>query len=288
MRHLTKRNDVYYFQRRIPAHLKDHFNGLASIKFSLKTRNLRQATILARQHSANYDKEFFQLDLALINRELENQHLPTAHRAIKHQPKQDLIEKAIEQYAHLEVPQANHKLSDCIEQYLSSKKLDNVSEKTLGRYAARLELLRRILKDKDIHLYTRQDALSFKAQVVKLPPNINSNSKYKAKSIKEILAMGDKPIGVHTVNDTFKVVSGFFEWLVLNEKALKNPFTKLSVKKDLAMNEERKAFSRSDLTKIFTLDSFQKKHQETWHYWLPILGLYTGARINDTLSAVQG
>ncbi|TON85455.1 hypothetical protein CGH47_23880, partial [Vibrio parahaemolyticus] len=88
MRHLTKRNDVYYFQRRIPAHLKDHFNGLASIKFSLKTRNLRQATILARQHSANYDKEFFQLDLALINRELENQHLPTAHRAIKHQPKQ--------------------------------------------------------------------------------------------------------------------------------------------------------------------------------------------------------
>lgn len=274
MRHLTKRNDVYYYQRRIPTHLINHYGGLKSIKFSLKTRSLKQATVLARQHSANYDKEFYQSDLSLINKELETVQLPSSNKI--HIKQQDTTPPI-----PLEAPISDSKLSDCIDLYLSTKKLDNVSEKTLGRYTARLQLLLKILKNKDINSYTRNDALSLKSIIVKLPPNLNTTAKYKGKSIDEIIAMGDKPIGVHTINDTFKVISGFFDWLVLNEKALKNPFTKLSVKKDLAMNEERKAFNKTDLSKIFKLDAFQKRHKETWHYWLPILGLYTGARINE-------
>lgn len=274
MRHLTKRNDVYYYQRRIPTHLKDHYNGLTSIKFSLKTRSLRHATVLARQHSASYDKEFYQVDLALINKELETQKLPNPNKIVTNQ-----TVNTIE--VPLEAPVSDSKLSKCIDLYLSTKKLDNVSEKTLGRYTSRLELLLKILKDKDINSYTRDDALSFKSTLVQLPPNINNNPKYKDKSIKQIIAMDDTPIGVHTINDTFKVISGFFDWLVLNEKANKNSFTKLNVKKDVKASDERKAFTRSDLSKIFKLETIDKSSKDAWHYWLPYLGLYTGARINE-------
>ncbi|MGR5435241.1 DUF6538 domain-containing protein [Vibrio owensii] len=274
MRHLTKRNDVYYYQRRIPTHLIDHYGGLQSIKFSLKTRSLRQATVLARQHSANYDKEFYQIDLAMINKELETQQLPSSNKIITNQ--QDTPHGI-----PLEAPVSDSKLSNCIDLYLSTKKLDNVSEKTLGRYTARLQLLLKILKDKDINSYTRDDALSLKRVIVKLPPNINTTAKYKGKSIDEIIAYNDKPIGVHTINDTFKVISGFFDWLVLNEKAVKNPFTKLQVKKTVQASEERKAFTHSDLSKIFKVKAIDKTSKDAWHYWLPYLGLYTGARINE-------
>ncbi|RZQ29294.1 hypothetical protein D8T36_05890 [Vibrio vulnificus] len=256
MRHLTKRNDVYYYQRRIPTHLINHYGGLQSIKFSLKTRSLKQATILARQHSTNYDKEFYQIDLALINKELETVSLPTANKTIIKQndtgtstPQKD--------------PVSDSKLSKCIKLYISTKKLDNVSDKTLGRYTARLNLLFKILKNKDINSYTRDDALSFKNTLVQLPPNINNNPKYKDKSIKQIIAMGDTPIGVHTINDTFKVISGFFDWLVLNEKAKKNSFTKLNVKKDVKASDERKAFTRSDLSKIFKVEAIEKSSKDT-------------------------
>ncbi|ENN9981069.1 site-specific integrase [Vibrio vulnificus] len=286
MKHLTKRNDVYYYQRRIPTHLKEFYDGVPSIKFSLKTTERKRAILLARQHSAHLDKEFFELDLSLINKELEKAPLPKLH--IKQEsPKGSniLVEQGVKPITPptmpLEAPVRASKLSNCIELYLSTKKIDKISEKALGRYKSRLDLLLKILKDKDINSFTRDDALAFKHQLVQLPPNINNNPKYKGKTIEEIISFGDTPIGTHTINDTFKVISGFFEWLVLNEKALKNPFTKLQVKKETRASEERKVFTESDLKKIFSLDVFKRRSKDAWHYWLPILGLYTGARINE-------
>lgn len=286
MKHITKRKDTYYYQRRIPSCLREHYHNAATIKFSLKTTDRKKAIVLARQFSAHYDKEFFQLDLNLINKELNAQ--PTLEVKSSNPP---LDSRAIEQHTS-QVRQKRStrspKLSDCIELYLSTKKLDKVSEKALGRYKTRLELLLRILKDKEINSYSRDDALSFKSQVVQLPPNINNNPKYKGKTIKQIIAYGDKSIGTHTINDTFKVVSSFFDWLVLNEKALKNPFIKLQIKKEIKASEERKVFTKSDLKKLFSLDVFKEPDNEAWHYWLPILGLYTGARINELCQLYKG
>lgn len=269
VQHLTKRKDTYYYQRRIPTHLKEHFGGITSIKFSLKTTERKRAIILARQHSANYDREFFHLEESI-------------HTSPSITPsKPVIIQSSNKSDALLKRPEKPSKLSNCIDLYLSIKKQDKLSDKVLQRYKSRLELLLKILKDKDINSYNRDDALSFKQQLVQLPPNINNNPLYKDKSIKQIIAMKPKPLGTHSINDTFKVVSGFFDWLVLNEKANKNSFTKLRIKVEGKVNEQRKAFTKSDLIKIFSNDSFKKRPKESWHYWLPILGLYTGARINE-------
>ncbi|WP_158308256.1 site-specific integrase [Vibrio sp. EJY3] len=164
---------------------------------------------------------------------------------------------------------------------MAAKTVDRVSAKALARYRSRLELLLRIVKNKGINSFTRDDALSFKHQLVQLPPNINNNSRYKGKTIKQIIAFGDNPIGIHTINDTLKVVSGFFDWLVLNEKSDKNPFTKLQVRKEIKASEERKVFTRSDIKKLFNIEPYKTTPKEAWHYWIPLLGLYTGARINE-------
>lgn len=266
MKHFTKRNNTFYYQRRIPSHLQQHYKNEKIIRFSLHTSNARQAAMLARKHSANYDEEFFQLQYVTLS-QVTTLPVTGAQPSIatpKPQPKKK-----------------DSKLSDCIELFMTAKTVDRVSPKALARYRSRLELLLRITKDKGINSFTRDDALSFKHQLVQLPPNINNNPRYKGKTIKQIIAFGDTAIGVHTINDTLKVVSGFFDWLVLNEKTDKNPFTKLQVRKEIKASEERKVFTRSDLKKLFTIEPYKTTPKEAWHYWLPLLGLYTGARINE-------
>ncbi|MDZ5177092.1 DUF6538 domain-containing protein [Vibrio parahaemolyticus] len=248
MRHITKRNTTFYYQRRIPSHLQQHYKNEKRIRFSLHTANLREATILATKHTADYDREFFQLQYITLS-----QTPVGTNQFIAEQPQLNPKQQP---------KRKDPKLSDCIELFMTAKTVDRVSSKALARYRSRLELLLRITKDKGINSFTRDDALSFKHQLVQLPPNINNNSRYKGKTIKQIIALGGSAIGIHTINDTLKVVSGFFDWLVLNEKSDKNPFTKLQVRKEIKASEERKVFTRSDIKKLFTIEPYKTTPKE--------------------------
>lgn len=160
MRHFTKRNNTFYYQRRIPSHLQQHYQNAKFIRFSLHTTNPREAAILARMHSSKFDKEFFQLQYVTLSQENTSliQHIAEQPQVIQTQPKKK-----------------DSKLSECIELFMTAKTVDRVSAKALSRYRSRLELLLRIVKDRDINSFTRDDALSFKNQLVRLPPNINNN-----------------------------------------------------------------------------------------------------------------
>lgn len=256
--HLTIRNSTYYFQRRIPYNLQNRYDGKKHLKFSLRTKVKREALILARKISSQFDIEFSELET-----------IPTPDFSNK-----------FNTVNCIDSP-TSYPLSVCISEFIEAKRIDGVSRKALERYQTRLTLLLRILKDKPIDSLKRTDALDFKSVVVKLPPNMSRNPEYKSKSFKQIIELGHKPIGTHTINDTFKVISSFFDWCVLNEKAQKNAFTKLSVKQETKPSDQRRAFTKEDLTKIFSVDVFQHEPKEAWHKWIPLLGLYTGARLNE-------
>jgi integrase len=46
-------------------------------------------------------------------------------------------------------------------------------------------------------------------------------------------------------------------------------------------SEERKTFSTDDLKKLFESVEYQKGFREPFQYWVPIIGLYTGARLEE-------
>ncbi|MEZ9398964.1 DUF6538 domain-containing protein [Vibrio splendidus] len=52
--HLVSRNNTYYFQRRISKELQSRYSGKQHLKFSLQTKDKRQALILARKLSAQF------------------------------------------------------------------------------------------------------------------------------------------------------------------------------------------------------------------------------------------
>lgn len=56
--HLLKRNSTYYYRRRIPFDLLDHYSPKTVIVFSLKTKDPKEAERLARVESVKLDQEF--------------------------------------------------------------------------------------------------------------------------------------------------------------------------------------------------------------------------------------
>ncbi|ELV8720478.1 site-specific integrase [Vibrio harveyi] len=173
-------------------------------------------------------------------------------------------------------------LSKCIELYLESRSHDQIRPKTLERYAARLRLLLYIIDDQPINSLRRSHALEFKDKLIRLPANMNKIAKYKGLTVDEVLALDPSPMASNTANDTMTDVGSFFDWCVLNEYALKNSFKGLKMKVSKRASDERAAFDMCDLTTLFQHSYFQGgKVRHPHYYWLPVLGVYTGARLNE-------
>lgn len=56
--HLYPRNGTYYFRRRIPTDLLQHYHPKAELNYSLKTKDRREAERLARLEAVKVDAEF--------------------------------------------------------------------------------------------------------------------------------------------------------------------------------------------------------------------------------------
>ncbi|MBM4917497.1 site-specific integrase [Vibrio parahaemolyticus] len=173
-------------------------------------------------------------------------------------------------------------LSECAELYITDRSKDDIRPKTLERYKARMRLMLYILGDRPIESLKRPDALTFKEKLLQLPANLNKVSSFKGLSVDDVIALKPKPMAVSTANDTMTDVGSFFDWCVLNEYATKNVFKGLKVKTKKKASDERCEFSESDLETLFQHPYFhggERKHPH--YYWLPVLGLYTGARLNE-------
>jgi len=109
---------------------------------------------------------------------------------------------------------------------------------------------------------------------------------YRGRPIKDVVAMEipkEDLLSISKVNAYIGRVSELFKWAIKNGYAVVNPFmgTKVKVKK-VAEYEQRDPFETDDLIALFSTPIFQGgmiRHPH--YYWLPLLGLYTGARIDE-------
>jgi integrase len=151
-----------------------------------------------------------------------------------------------------------------------------------------LELLKEIIGDRDIGLIDYYAARDYRDIYQKLPRNRASTARKKM-SIKELIDLNapDKPSS-ETVNQRIQTISSFFKWLKTRNQALNNPFEKLRVKRaageTTAGNKMKKRlpFTTDDLCKLFD-HKYWVNHDFSfiWEYWLPLLLLYTGARVTE-------
>lgn len=173
-------------------------------------------------------------------------------------------------------------LSVVIEAYCDNQKAEgNWTPKTEAENRAILALWLRIVGDQPIGGYGYEQHRAYKATLQRLPPNINKSPRYRDKEISTILALGDSPAAPNTINKGLTRIAAIFKWAVEYGYTSLNPASGMTIKNPKRASEERKAFGDDDLRKLFHSKEFLEGGQFPYMRWIPLIALYTGARLNE-------
>ena len=175
-------------------------------------------------------------------------------------------------------------LSNFIKRFMDTKISDGQwTERNIPTHQSRIETLIDILGDIQVASIDRNRMRHFRDILVKLPPNRKRVQKYKDKSIEEILKMDIKStLNIKTVNTTLETISGMFEWGIREGLLEKNPAKDLTLKDDRQNIDLRNAFTDEDIKNIFFSGSYNPDNFiNPAYYWVPLIGLYTGMRLEE-------
>lgn len=189
-------------------------------------------------------------------------------------------------------PQPAKKISDAFAEYVSERiKGERWTEKTRLETEAMCRDMCEIIGDRAISLVGKEEMRTYKQVLMRLPPNRRKRSAYRDKSIAEIMAMPDIPqtLSVKTINDILGAMSSFFAWAVNQGYLTANPATGLRLAETRRADEQRAEFSTEQLRTMFLGEEYRARRsgghdRMPYQFWLPLLGLFTGARIEELAS----
>lgn len=173
-------------------------------------------------------------------------------------------------------------LTAVVEAYCQTQVAErNWTAKTSIENGGIFDLWIRIVGDRAITTYGYEQHRAYKAALLKLPPNLNKNPRYRECNLDEILAFGDPAAAPNTINKSLTRVASFFKWACAHGYSSFSPVG-MTIKNPKRANEERKAFNDDELGKLFSTREYRLgKHKQPYMHWAPLLALYTGARLNE-------
>jgi integrase len=175
-------------------------------------------------------------------------------------------------------------LSVLIDAYCEEKVREHSwTKKSEHENRAIFDLFIRIVGDGPIRAIDHKNARDYKSVFQKLPPNLNKSPLFKSKNIQEIIAYDPpKKMAVATINKNLSQVSALFEWGTRNGFCKENYFSRMRLRNNRLPHEERSVFEQEDLRKIMVPGKYgERKVLHPHYYWLPWIGLLTGARLNE-------
>ena len=267
--YLLLRNKVYHFRIKVPRKLIPVYS-VPEIKRSLRTTNKRDAQKLAYQLAEKYMVEWKLILLDL----LDGSKITIDHDS----PEEE--RKTLKTY--LEANKVGtlsggspEKLSQVVAEYLSERKKEgSVREKTLSEMTSALALLLDLIGDISMFSIGYATGREYQKLLSNLPPHrFNYSESAKVLAAQE----HSKTISITTINKNISYVNTFFNWANKRGYIDKNFFSDLKLKKTGRAHEERDVFTEKEVKKIFT----ESDEFAGYRYWLPRLGYYTGARLNE-------
>ena len=182
---------------------------------------------------------------------------------------------------------ARKKLSPLFSELVEDYKRDRLAAKrwtpkTQDENLAVYKLCMDIIGDIPIIEIGEEQALTYFETMQKLPSNMNKMPAYKGKTIAEIIALKPTPMATRTINKSLERISSLFKYAVSKPKydLRYNPFSGRSL--DESDGQKREPFTNEELARLFgAAEHAQRQYTTAYSYWLPLMGLLTGARLNE-------
>lgn len=155
--------------------------------------------------------------------------------------------------------------------------------------------------DKQLDQYTKNDARTFKRTLKHLPPHYTKHPDLKGLSFCDAAMKAEElelePMSDSNVNKNLGFVRALWNWAEGHyDDVPRNPFNGLNVRRGSSGRDDRLPFTEAELQKLFEAPVFTGcRSSEKWltrggHvpngegiYWVPLIGLYTGARAGEII-----
>lgn len=299
---LLSRHSVYYFRIVVPDVIRPQFSQ-REIRRSLQTRCKREALIRGRDILAQVQGLFTQAfqgirpSIELVRGAWEDggkrvaswaswlrqQKLIGKAMPLPSAPPESREKAAVAPPATTVIAGAlaakSPRFLSVVDELLTQQLREGVLLKSMDDKRAVAVLLTRIIGDNPIDQITRKDAHRFRETALRLPPRLNQ---LPDQPLEQSIAEATSTISITTFNNYVKNLTTFFSYAVREGYCSRNPFDGLRVRQRHKVSEERSAFSPDDLKRLFNKTTYAAADgPKPNQYWLPLLGLYTGARLNE-------
>lgn len=279
--YLWNRNNKYYFRIRIPKEYQPHFQGRSELRKALSTSDkstaLRLSYPLFLQVSEVFESMKKQgFDLFTVN--LGNGASVDIDTGNPDKDREQ-AKKLLEDVGVISSTDRDINLPDLVEEYCQDKLKENAwTPKSEQENRAIYDLFLRIVGSKKLNINT---ARGYRDTLLSLPPNLNK--RFKGKTIQEVLDMKPSPMSATSVNKHLNRVSSLMKWAVKFQYIDNNYFEGLTVARRTKASEERQAFTQADIDLLFSSEIYsESSYRHPYYYWLPLIGLYSGLRIEET------
>jgi integrase len=192
----------------------------------------------------------------------------------------------------------NLHVSELLSKFLIAKKTDWKSDH-YTRMAGDCGIFVELMKDPMLFEIDRPKMGEYRELLQALPRDLRSARRRFGMSssfdlIEEAERLGEERMLIETANSYIRKLSEMFNWAVKEEFLPRNPAEGIgkNIKKSKRDQDDRDIFEDADLAKIFGAEWFiagegkktkrgKFRNYQPHYYWLPILGLFSGGRLNE-------
>ena len=261
---VVRRGAVYYYRARYPSDLVEHF-GKEEFSFSLKTKDIREANSRANIQQLRYDQEFSEVRAMLSS---------------SSEPTKTELERTAVLWSSRLIAEGRHSSLDLqvskVERLVIAPKTDDSMQHLIGYWQSQgskaprtIEEASRVVSRFSAMIENKPASTVTKSDVVKFKDNLLTEGNAPATALKKI-----------------NLLKAIFQTALDNDKLIINPATGVKIPKDGTKTKPRIPFSKDELdiifkSSIYTQGDRPKAGAGEASFWIPLLALWTGARLEE-------
>ncbi len=277
MAYIVRRNSVYYMNLRLPKHL---FPNRHTLRFSLNLRERQSALFTASHIAQKVHEHLLEHPLADL------QTLRTLCVGWRDATPAPAIQSVARSPSAISSKQVSGSptLGTLSKRYIEEGKRGGTWREVSTHEVERsLRDLFELMGDMPIAAFDVHQARLLKDRLSRCPQYFGLRPEFKGKALLQVVESGStyKAVTAVTVNNRLRKLSAFMNWCKANGYIQDNPLTGLKMMTGSA-KEARLSFEQCDLTALLDLDALKTEaRKHPWRYWIPLLGRYTGARLEE-------